>query len=47
MHGTKNYSYVGDAQDIPDREPFKWNAVAGAPMSNYYIYNTQAYDGKG
>ncbi|MFM7807155.1 MAG: alpha-amylase family glycosyl hydrolase, partial [Planctomycetota bacterium] len=24
-----------DADDIPMREPFKWKAVAGAPMSNY------------
>jgi hypothetical protein len=24
-----------DASDIPMREPFKWKAVAGAPMSNY------------
>ena len=26
------------------REPFKWNAVAGAPMSNYWILNSQAYN---
>ncbi|NBP51858.1 MAG: hypothetical protein EBU70_11925, partial [Actinobacteria bacterium] len=34
MRGTK--ANVGsDANDIPMREPFKWKAVAGAPMSNY------------
>lgn len=25
-----------DANDIPVREPFKWNAVAGPPMSDYW-----------
>lgn len=34
MKGLK--ANVGtDANDIPMREPFKWRAVAGAPMSNY------------
>ncbi len=34
MKGTK--ANVGtDANDIPMREPFKWLAVAGAPMTNY------------
>ncbi|MCC6320038.1 MAG: hypothetical protein IT438_01210 [Phycisphaerales bacterium] len=42
MRGTKQ-SYGSDADDIPMREPFKWNAVAGAPMSNYHILNSQAY----
>ncbi len=35
MLGTKQ-DYGSDANDIPMREPFKWNAVAGAPMSNYH-----------
>ncbi len=34
MKGSKA-SVGSDANDIPMREPFKWNAVAGAPMSNY------------
>jgi hypothetical protein len=34
MRGTKA-STGTDADDIPMREPFKWKAVAGAPMSNY------------
>ncbi len=42
MLGTKQ-SYGSDANDIPMREPFKWNAVAGPPMTNYWILNTQAY----
>ena len=45
MRGAKNFSYSGDAVDIPFREPFKWNAVAGPPMSNYYLLNTPAYLG--
>lgn len=35
-----------DANDIPHREPFKWNAVAGPPMSNYFILNTTAYNAR-
>jgi len=42
MKGVKA-SYGTDANDIPFREPFKWKAVAGAPMSNYWILNAQAY----
>ena len=34
MKGTKAGGTT-DANDIPMREPFKWQAVAGAPMSNY------------
>ncbi len=34
MKGSKA-STGSDADDIPMREPFKWNAVAGAPMTNY------------
>ena len=46
MHGTKNTGYWGDASDIPMREPFKWNAVAGPPMSNYFVLNSAAYAGR-
>jgi len=46
MHGATNGSYSGDASAIPEREPFKWNAVQGSPMSNYVFYNTQAYNGR-
>ncbi len=35
MRGAKNGAYQGDAADLPLREPFKWNAVAGPPMSDY------------
>ncbi|MCA9249489.1 MAG: hypothetical protein KDA54_00020 [Phycisphaerales bacterium] len=43
MLGTKQ-SYGSDANDIPMREPFKWNAVAGPPMANYWVQNAQAYN---
>lgn len=46
MRGAKRTDYAGDAADIPFREPFKWNAVAGAPMSNYFVLNTAAYNGR-
>ncbi len=39
-------NYGSDANDIPVREPFKWNAVAGPPMSNYWILNSAAYNGR-
>ncbi len=42
MKGVKA-NYGTDANDIPFREPFKWKAVASAPMSNYWILNSQAY----
>ena len=45
MRGTKA-SYGSDANDIPMREPFKWNAVAGAPMSNYFVLHSQAYNNR-
>lgn len=32
----------GDTTDIGMREPFKWNAVAGPPMTNYWALNTCA-----
>lgn len=28
------------------REPFKWSAVAGPPMSNYFVLNAAAYAGR-
>ena len=46
MRGQKNNSYSGDATDIPQREPFKWNSVAGGPMSNYFVLNSAAYNGR-
>ncbi|MBU0740843.1 alpha-glucosidase C-terminal domain-containing protein [bacterium] len=46
MRGAKNTGYTGDAADIPMREPFKWNAVAGPPMSNYFALNAAAYAGR-
>lgn len=46
MRGGKNLTYTGDAVDIPFREPFKWNAVAGPPMSNYFALNAAAYAGR-
>lgn len=42
MRGTKG-NWGTDANDIPMREPFKWNAVAGPPMSNYFVLNASAY----
>jgi glycosidase len=42
MRGTKA-NYGSDANDIPFREPFKWSAVAGPPMSNYFVLNASAY----
>ncbi len=42
MLGVKG-DYGSDANDIPMREPFKWNAVADAPMSNYWVLHSQAY----
>lgn len=46
MRGAKRTDYPGDAADIPFREPFKWNAVAGPPMSNYHVLNSAAYSGR-
>ena len=43
MLGFKG-NYGSDANDIPMREPFKWNAVAGPPMSNYWVLNNQAFN---
>ncbi len=45
MRGSKA-NYGSDNNDIPMREPFKWNAVAGPPMSNYFVLNAPAYSGR-
>jgi len=45
MRGSKA-NYGSDNNDIPMREPFKWNAVAGPPMSNYFVLNSPAYLGR-
>ncbi|MBL0927647.1 MAG: alpha-glucosidase C-terminal domain-containing protein [Phycisphaerales bacterium] len=45
MRGTKG-NWGSDANDIPMREPFKWLAAAGAPMSNYWILNSSAYNNR-
>ncbi len=42
MLGRKG-SFGSDADDIPFREPFKWKAVAGSPMSNYFAQNAGAF----
>jgi glycosidase len=42
MRGFKGSFDNTDAVDIPMREPFKWNAVEGAPMSRYQRENTPA-----
>lgn len=43
MRGAKNSGLGSDASDIPMREPFKWNAVAGPPMSNYFALHPAAF----
>lgn len=45
MRGVKG-NWGSDANDIPMREPFKWLAVGGPPMSNYWILNSQAYNNR-
>ena len=45
MLGVKG-SFGSDADDIPKREPFKWNAVAGPPMSNYFVLHSGAYNNR-
>lgn len=42
MLGKKG-NFGSDANDIPLREPFKWNAVADKPMTNYYALHKGAY----
>lgn len=43
MRGLRTVNYNSDANDIPVREPFKWKAIASAPMSNYYSLNSAVY----
>lgn len=46
MTGVKG-NFGSDANDIPVREPFKWSAVnSGAPMSNYFVLNSGAYNNR-
>ncbi len=45
MRGAKA-NFGSDNNDIPFREPFKWNAVAGAPMSNYFVLNSLAFNNR-
>ncbi|MBX3380033.1 MAG: hypothetical protein KF805_08045 [Phycisphaeraceae bacterium] len=45
MTGTKG-NWGSDANDIPMREPMKWTRVEGAPMSNYWIRNSSAYNNR-
>ncbi len=45
MLGTQG-NWGTDANDIPRREPFKWSAVAGAPMTNYFQQNSSAYNAR-
>ncbi len=45
MKGLKG-NFGSDANDIPMREPMKWNAVAGPPMSNYWALNSQAFNNR-
>ena len=45
MRGTKG-NWGTDANDIPVREPMKWLATAGAPMSNYFVLNSSAYSAR-
>lgn len=45
MRGAKA-NFGSDNNDIPFREPFKWNAVAGAPMSNYFVLNAAAFNAR-
>ncbi|HEX2838452.1 MAG TPA: alpha-amylase family glycosyl hydrolase [Phycisphaerales bacterium] len=45
MRGIKG-NWGSDANDIPMREPFKWLAVHGAPMSNYWVLSTSAYNNR-
>ena len=42
MRGTKG-EWGTDANDIPMREPFKWNAVMGPPMTDYWTLNAPAW----
>jgi len=39
-------SFDSDANDIPRREPFKWKAKAGAPMTDYFALNEGVYSAR-
>ncbi|MFO0857991.1 MAG: alpha-amylase family glycosyl hydrolase [Phycisphaerales bacterium] len=45
MRGVKG-NWGSDANDIPMREPFKWLAVNAAPMSNYWVLNSSAFNNR-
>ncbi len=45
MKGVKG-NWGSDANDCPMREPFKWLTNAGAPMSNYFVLNSSAYNNR-
>ncbi|MBL9032419.1 MAG: DUF3459 domain-containing protein [Phycisphaerae bacterium] len=45
MLGVKG-DYGSDANDIPRREPFKWNAAASPPMSDYARRHAASYDAR-
>lgn len=45
MRGARA-NFGSDNNDIPVREPFKWNAVAGPPMSNYFVLNPTAFNAR-
>lgn len=38
--------FGGDANDIPRREPFKWRARAGPPMSDYHSAHAGAWEAR-
>jgi glycosidase len=40
----KSAKFGGDANDLPRREPMKWKAVPGPPMSNYLALHEAAYE---
>ncbi len=45
MRGVKG-NWGSDANDIPMREPFKWLAANAAPMSNYWVLNSSAFNNR-
>lgn len=45
MLGFKG-NYGSDANDIPMREPMKWNATDGPPHSNYWVQNSQSFNNR-
>ena len=46
MRGAKDNGLGGDASDIPMREPMKWNALEGPPMSAYHQRNFAAWNNR-